>query len=248
MRRTTGPFVIATLAAFGALGAHTSGPPAAIPVLTPGSSDITTSRFRDEAVDYRSFLRAMPDSGERATALGRSEVHLTEYGGKPAMLLVSSSRPLQGTSLFIDSALVMRDGLAPVWESAHSARWNRRWEYSGKRVRVAVLDSGAMVREHTYDLPVFQFNELGALFRSLPLREGYEAILPVYSEGSDELEMDTVRVMARDAAGVWSIRFADPAVVATYGIDDGTRQIARYDVTSRTSPVRTWRVYQKSTR
>ena len=45
--------------------------------------------------------------------------------------------------------------------------------------------------------------------------------------------MDTVRVTARDADGVWSVRFADPAIVSTYGIHPTTRAIVRYDVTSR---------------
>jgi hypothetical protein len=80
---------------------------------------------------------------------------------------------------------------------------------------------------------VFHFDELDMLLRSLPLREGYEAILPLYSEGSDELEMDSVRVTTRGTDGVWSVRFADPAIVSTYGIHGTTREIVSQDILFR---------------
>jgi hypothetical protein len=89
------------------------------------------------------------------------------------------------------------------------------------------------VNQHTYDGPVFNFQELDDLLRSLPLREGYERILPLYSEGDDSLEMDTVRIMSRDAAGRWTLRFADPAIVATYEVDERTRRIVRHEYVLR---------------
>jgi hypothetical protein len=45
--------------------------------------------------------------------------------------------------------------------------------------------------------------------------------------------MDTVRVMGRDAGGRWTLRFADPVIVATYGIDEKTRRIVRHEYVMR---------------
>lgn len=231
MRRSTIPITIAVAVSSAVLlGARTPTPP----VLLPGSPDVTTSHIRSAGADFRYLSRAPSgDTTEKEMGLGRAEQSLTEYKGKPAVLLVSSFA--RATQTFLDSAIVMRAGLAPVWETSRIGSRVTHYEYSGKQVRLTITspDSGTRSREHTYDVPVFHFNELDLLIRSLPLREGYEAILPLYSEGSDELEMDTVRVMARDADGAWSVRFADPAIVSTYGIQADTREIVRYDVMSR---------------
>lgn len=79
--------------------------------------------------------------------------------------------------------------------------------------------------------------------RSLPYRLGYTAILPLYSEGDDAIEMDSVAVVdARPDR--WTIRFADPAIVATYGIDAATRRIVSYDVTGRKTHGKARKIYQ----
>jgi len=202
-------------------------------LILPGSRELSTSHLTASTVRYRYFTRPSPDSAEKEVATGTASVTPITHQGKPALLLVThSGRPER---MFIDTAVVMRDGLAPVWEVSRFSQRMMRWDYSGKNVHRTLThpDSGTRSAEHTYDVPVFHFNELEALIRSLPLREGFEAILPLYSEGSDELEMDSVRVMARDTSGVWSVRFADPAIVSTYGIHGTTRQIVRYDVVSR---------------
>ncbi|HUQ80237.1 MAG TPA: hypothetical protein VM076_03840 [Gemmatimonadaceae bacterium] len=211
-----------------------STPPKAPPlVLTPGSSELTTTHLKAGSTRFRSMYKPGADSAEREMAIGTAGVSETMHKGKPALLLTTSF--VGNGRTFVDTALVMRDGLHPVWEVSRSGQRSTRWEYSGKQVRMTFTqpDSGTRSREHTYDVPVFHFNELDVLVRSLPLREGFEAILPLYSEGSDELEMDSVRVSPRDADGVWSVRFADPAIVSTYGIDGATRRIVRYTVTYR---------------
>ena len=77
------------------------------------------------------------------------------------------------------------------------------------------------------------------MLRSLPLAAGYAAILPLYSEGSDSLEMDSVAgEAATPATGerpAWSVRFADPAIVETYVIDAASRRITKHDIVSRRS-------------
>jgi hypothetical protein len=201
-------------------------------VLLPGSTELTTSHLKADGARYRYIYKQAADSTEREMGIGGWAVTPTKHNGKAALLLTTNFA--RGTNTFLDTALVMQDGLHPVWEVSRSGAKTTRWDYSGKVVRMAVThpDSGTRNKAHTYDVPVFHFNELDVLIRSIPMREGYEAILPLYSEGSDELEMDTVRVNARGADGVWAVRFADPAIVAMYGID-GSRKIVRYEVFPR---------------
>lgn len=119
---------------------------------------------------------------------------------------------------FNDSSLVKRHGLTPIREVS---------EFDGK------------VKRWTYDGSVFTFQELEDLLRSLPLREGYERILPLFSEGDDSTEMDTVRVMGRTGRK-WTLRFADPAIVATYEVDERTRRVVRHEFVMRKTGER-WR-------
>lgn len=211
-------------------------------VLVPGSSELTTGHLKLASGRYRYLYKPAADSAEKEVGTGGWGVTPTKHNGKAALLLTTNFT--RGPNVFLDTALVMQDGLYPVWEVSRNGAKTTRWEYSGKVVKMAVTqpDSGTRTKEHTYDVPVFHFNELDVLIRSIPMREGFEAILPLYSEGSDELEMDTVRVNARGADGIWAIRFADPAIVATYGID-ASRKIVRYEVfprrggTARRAPI-----------
>jgi hypothetical protein len=173
-----------------------------VAVLLPGSTELTTSHLKADGARYRYRFKPATDSAEREMGTGGWAVTPTRHNGKAALLLTTHFE--RGTQRFLDTALVMQDGLHPVWEVSRIGTKTTRWEYSAKQVRMAVTqpDSGTRTKEHTYDVPVFHFNELDVLIRSIPMREGFEAILPLYSEGSDELEMDTVRVNARGADGV----------------------------------------------
>ena len=203
-----------------------------VALLLPGSTELTTSHLNADGARYRYLFKPAADSAEREVGTGGWAITPTQHNGKAALLVTTNFA--RGTQRFLDTALVMQEGLHPVWEVSRIGAKTMRWDYTGKQVRMAVTqpDSGTRNKEHTYDVPVFHFNELDVLIRSIPMREGFEAILPLYSEGSDELEMDTVRVNARGADGVWTVRFADPAIVATYGID-ASRKIVRYEVFPR---------------
>jgi YD repeat-containing protein len=203
------------------------------PVLLPGDSELSTAHLQPSTIVFRVLWRAPhPDSLAREIARGRNEVHQIDVAGSPALLLVTAS---EKAGQFVDTAVVRPGSLAPMWETMHAGPATTRFDYDGPSVRVArtTPDSGTRTVTHRYDMPVFHFNELDVVIRSLPLRPGYHAILPLYSEGTDVLEMDTVRVVARGADDVWSIRFADPAIVVTYGVSGRTRDIVRYDVVSR---------------
>lgn len=180
-------------------------------VLLPGSSELDTSHFRDTATAVR-IMKADSEVGRF-----RSEWHRT---ADDTMLLVTTGA-VRGKS-FIDSVLIARRGLVPISEMSAFGSRVKHFMYNGPTV---TLDSGS----HTYPMNVFCFQELDDVLRSLPLREGYEVLLPLYSEGSDTLEIDTARVVSRETRGRWTIRFADPAIVATYQVDGHSRQIVGHE-------------------
>src|SRR5579871_1390016 len=117
-----------------------------------------------------------------------------------------------GSKTFVDTLFYHRHGLAPISEVSAFDGKVKRWTYHGD---------------------VFNFQELDDLLCSLPFTEGYERILPDFSEGDDSLEMDTVRVLGRTADGRRTVRFADPVIVATYEIDERTRRIVRHEYVHR---------------
>jgi hypothetical protein len=180
-------------------------------ILKPGDREIANGHLGNAT----RTLRMM--KGDSEIARFRYQWQIVPQGG---LLLVVSGHVREKP--FVDSSLVKRQGLAPVWEVARFGSKIDRWTYDGQRVN-----------QHTYGVSVFSFQELDDLLRSLPLRAGYERILPLYSEGDDSVEMDTVRIMSRSTAGRWTLRFADPAIVATYDVDERTRQIVRHEFVLR---------------
>jgi hypothetical protein len=145
---------------------------------------------------------------EKVVGVRRVFEHLIDHPRGPALLLIQQGRG------YVDSAIVLRSGLTPIVEIQNYFARRRRvvYDYEGNRVRMrdSTADSVVRAREHTYDGDVFNFNELDVLLRSVPLRAGYEAILPLYSEGTDTVEMDTVKVLGKDSHAAWVVRFADP--------------------------------------
>ncbi len=185
---------------------------------------LEVSHIREWSDSAQYTIPANPSTGAAATtAFRHNEEHLIDDSHGPALLLVNSARG------YSDSAVVLRSSLRPVREVQNYFTRHRRivYEYDGNRVHVrdSTADTAARVRDNTYDGDVFHFNELSVIIRSLPLRAGYEAILPLYSEGSDALEMDTVKVIGKDDRGAWQVRFADPVIIVTHTIDPATRRI-----------------------
>jgi hypothetical protein len=211
-------------------------------VLRPGDPDLHTAHLR-ERVEHQRFERkaAAADSAWRPLFAMTVEERGQLVDGRPGFSAVQRSDtpsiPLG------DTLLVRLDGLAPVREWMRTGGTIRRIEYMGHRVRHArrTGDSAEVVAEDSFPVPVFAFNQVNMLVRSLPFRAGYHAILPLYSEGTESLEMDTVDVIGAepDAAGAadrrWRVRFADAAIVSTYAIDQATRRVVDYRVRQRKS-------------
>ncbi len=201
--------------------------------LSPGSPDLTPP-FLNRSCDSLWF--SAHDSGARAwkdILPARVEYRPIITPGRPDALLMLT----WVGGRVVDSALFWRHTLAPVWEVSEGPTRVERYTFSGTLVEVTttITDSAPQTQEIRHPVSFFTFQELDLLVRALPLRPGYAALLPLFSEGDDSIEVDTVEVQQADSAGRWSIRFADPAVTATYVVDGHTRAFVSYEHVFRTN-------------
>lgn len=208
-------------------------------VLLPGSTLLVTNQLVGSAGSFRMTQSTAQDTTSHelgAITYERQLVpHVQDRGGAPGILMIH--RGEFGAHRSVDSALFLVRGLAPVWEVSRFDSTVTRFTYDGKHVTYVrtSADSGERRNEHTYQVPVFMWQGRDELLQSLPLRVGYTAIVPLYSEGDLNIEMDTVRVVKSDASNHWTIYFADPVIVATTVIDGTTRAITSYSHTMRKS-------------
>jgi hypothetical protein len=225
-----GAIILATITT--AASAQSSSKTAASVVLAPGAADLTTSHLGDTTISYRTIADRLPDGSPTATvrAVAREETrHVTDHGRR-AILLIKTAR---GASFaYADTSLMIASTLAPIREVSILNARRTTYAYHGAKVRRTVMqpDSATRTTQHDFGTPMFQFEALDQVIRSVPLRTGYQAIVRLYSEGDDGIEMDTVRVEGQDKAGLWNVRFADPVIIAHYGIDGVTRHIVRHDI------------------
>jgi hypothetical protein len=79
------------------------------------------------------------------------------------------------------------------------------------------------------------------LVRSAPFREGYSVVVPLFSEMDEAIEHDTITVLGAEKLGDrngWRVRFADPAIVAEYVVEESSREILSHELTQRSTGVR----------
>jgi hypothetical protein len=204
------------------------------PMLIPGSHDLQSTKITERCDSLWFVSRAPGETVEHTLLSKRREQHIVRDPRGSTVVQVTSVNTAEGS--YIDSTVVTRDGLTPMLETAYAGPQVIRYRYDRNRVDVSTTsgDSAPSVTHHEYPHPLFNFDELDLLIRLLPLRPGYQALLPLYSEGDQDAEVDTVQVLDKDSAGVWRVRFADKAIVATYGIADGTREWISYSHRFRT--------------
>lgn len=95
--------------------------------------------------------------------------------------------------------------------------------------------------DHTFETPVFAFNEVEPLVRSLAYRTGSAVVVPLFSEVDGDLEHDTLSVTGstkETGVDAWVVRFADPVITTRYVIDAHTRAILDAVTTQRKSGTR----------
>ena len=211
------------------------------------SHELVTSHLHDAASIERSMSQAATGDTTPHEAV---VAHIEETSGSdstgPTFLRVTSGHYSGGD--YYDSILVRRADLLPIRE--HMAYIQRhlekRMEYlhDGTTVhQTNTVGDSTVTFDKSYTVPVYGFSEIEMIIRSLPFHPYYTAIVPLYSEGDDALEQDSITVVNDRPGKRWTVRFADPVVVAMYGIDASSRQILSYYVRNRKSGNSMYKIY-----
>jgi hypothetical protein len=221
-----------------------STPPDVYPTVAANSGLLLTAHFTNDSHTERTFSRAgSGDTTERESVVTRVDEIVGSGGNGPTITRVTTGHYAGGD--YYDTLVVRRADLRPIHE--HLAylqrRLDKRFEYHGGTVHQKnVLGDSAQAFDRVYAMPVFGFSELEMLVRSLPYRRGYSAILPLYSEGDDAIEYDSVAVVDGPPRQ-WTVRFADPVVIAAFAVDAASRRIVGYSVVNRKTGARARKVY-----
>jgi hypothetical protein len=140
-----------------------------------------------------------------------------------------------------DSLTVDRRSLAPREEVLASAGLKFRYRYEGPRVSGWLQrgDSAPQRIARAFGEPIFAFNEVGPIVRSLRYAPGLTLVVPLLSEADAAIEHDTITVVGdsalADGSGVWIGRFADPVIEQRYVVDATSRATVRIVTRQRRS-------------
>jgi len=216
-------------------------------VVRAGSSDLTVAHIVDNVDNERVMYRlATGDTTAKERGKVRVEQRISSANGVANVMLYKLGH--YGSGDFVDTMSMTRKGLRPIAEHLKFGSTEKIIHYDGDRLHetVQVGDSAPRAFDRHFPVPVFGFNQLDLVVQSLPLRPGFHAILPLYSEGDDSLELDTAMVVklapsdATTPSLTWTVRFADPVIISTYVVDTLSRRIIDYDVVTRKSKMHTW--------
>lgn len=213
---------------------------ASVTMVKPGDRSLATGHVRNRRSDLR--FEVLSSSGDSVTTnvpYTREERVVSGATGREIVLTFAYGAP----ATTIDTLVVRQRDLEPEWETLRTPSGARHLVYGQMQVRIdaGLTDSVPITRTRSTAQHAFAFNEMEMVMRSLPLRDGYRAVVPLFSEIDEQVEIDTISVVARaDArdgakASAWTVRFADPAIVSTYEIDAATRQILSHAVTQKKS-------------
>ncbi len=231
---------LATIAVGALLAACATTQSAASPasgVLAPGSPSLTVPALDDRAAEVPVYLQqAVGDTTARLI----SRVRITGLAADSGTTLVKDWAPPFQSS---DTLLVDARSLRPLHEVLAFNHVRREYRYDGAHVTgiIQYSDSAPRAFDKTFDVPVFAFNEVEPLVRSLDYRAARQVVVPLFSEVDGDVEHDTLSVAGRDKmAGrdMWVVRFADPVITTRYLVDVKTRAILDAVTTQRKSGTR----------
>ena len=105
-------------------------------------------------------------------------------------------------------------------------------------------DSAQRAYDQSFPSNVFAFNEMELLVRSLPFKQGFSVVVPLFSEVDRDLEMDTLTVLGPDTSSGarWTRggRCDSPirSIVKRYVIDRTSRAMLSLETVPRRGDVR----------
>lgn len=202
--------------------------PLAVPRPTPG------------VLRYRMTASRPGDTAQVEIGTRTVERHDATVGGTRLIRRVLSFVSPRGT--VIDSTTCRAESLAPVSERSLQPTKTMSLDFAGAHVTGTVTprDSAAHPVDMDTAVPVFNSTDADLVVASLPLADGYRAILPFYTYELGGLERDTVTVLRSEKfAGpdgerkAWVAQLADPFLHITYWIDADTREILQAEFARR---------------
>ncbi|HEY9425601.1 MAG TPA: hypothetical protein VIR34_00495 [Gemmatimonadaceae bacterium] len=204
---------------------------------------LNTAHITEGTTRWRMTIQK--DTATRELGVMTSSTQYADYMGRPAILFVRAVPTPKGD--VVDSVLVLRHTLAPVWEHSHQPTKTMLLSFTDSAVigEWAPADSTMRSVHHPVPRPVFNATAQGLLIGSLPLAEGYRTLIPIYSFELGGMELDTLsvvgtaRVKMRSGGerDVWKLAFADPFITATFWVDRETRRVLLQDIVSRKTGV-----------
>src|SRR5215218_1754327 len=161
--------------------------------LPAGSKTISSKYFSDFTV-VRQLTLIRGDSGSH---FGTQTETLTtgRFEGRPALLdVLVFDRPRART---VDSSWVDPETLKPFRFRSHNAARTVRLDFAADRVRgqSTPADSAPTVFDRKLGVAPFEWNVLALAVSALPLREGYCANVPVYTDRLDRVSWYRVHVV-----------------------------------------------------
>ncbi len=206
-------------------------------VLHPGDPALRALARRDTTYRLRMLLQpAAGDTGGRTLAV-------IWYSERPAdTASVEFTNTIETGHRWADSLLARRRGLAPVREHLENGRKSLTFAYQGRRVVgfTVVQGSAPQAFDTTFAQVPFARTEDELLVRTLPLDPGFQAVVPMFSETDEALELDTITVLPSDSTSpdLRRVRLADPAIVETYTVAASSGEILAREVVQRRSGTR----------
>lgn len=182
-------------------------------------------------VRCRVVARRAADTLERELGTQTREVRLVTVNGRSAIRRVMTFATSRGT--IVDSTLTFVDGLVPISEISHQPTKVMRLDFDGAHVTgtITPTDSAAHTVDQT-QAPVFNSTDIDLVVSSLPLADGYRAVLPFYVYEHGGLEQDTVAVSGSEViqgpAGprrAWITHVSMPGTDLVYWIDTESRDV-----------------------
>jgi hypothetical protein len=203
----------------------------------PPNAPLVVTAAIDSSADVPVFLQQA--TGDTAARLV-SHMRLTQYTSNGGMVLTKDWAPPYQSS---DTLTVDASTLHPRHEVLTFNGVRREFRYDGAHVSGTVQypDSEPRSVAMSFEEPVFAFNELEPLVRSLDYRQGLRMVVPLFSEVGGDLEHDTLSVAghaSEKGADAWVVWFAGSAITTRYVVDAKTRAILDAVTTQRKSGAR----------
>ncbi len=231
------PFLVSTLIAALSTGSPEThdGSRTTCDSVTAGASAVSSRHLSDFTVVRRLTLTR----GDSSRPFGTQTETLTSgrLNGRPTLLdVLIFDTPRART---IDSSWIDSETLKPLRFQSHNAARTVTLDFAADRVRgqTTLADSAPTSFERKLGVAPFEWNVLALAVSALPLREGYCANLPVYTDRFDRVSWYRVHVVGdttierktRGPEPVWEVvaRADSAAPEARYWISRRHRVVSR---------------------